>query len=448
MARTIGTVLRLPGRTWTAARRRPLLALLLLVGLVAGAGLGLWRYSAYQWRAAQAALREDRPAEARERLNFFLTVMPRNPEVHLLAARAARLTNDLNAAEAHLNRCLQIQDGATEGVQLEFLLLRVQTGEVDEIAPVLVDTVQKGHPESRVILETLAAAYILRLRYKPAYACLSEWIELEPRRAKPYHWRGWVLERLNNHKSATADYHRALELDPDLLPVRLRVAEMLLEKKQAPEALPHLERLYRQAPDDPQVQARLGACRLLQGRTEEARQLMEAAVVHLPHDPALLVDLARLDMQAGHAPEAERRLRQVLASDPSDTEALYVLSSALQFQGRTEESAAALADYEQKRVLVDRINEMLKDVADSPTARAGDYAEIGRMFFQIGRDRFGLYWSERALEGDPANQTANRSLAAYYEKKGDTSRAADYRRRVRGNPPTPAPDGGAPNTPG
>jgi len=210
---------------------------------------------------------------------------------------------------------------------------------VDELAPVLIDTVEKGHPEAPIILQTLARGYILRLRYKPGYACISRWIELYPDAVKAYQWRGWVLERLNNHKGATKDYHRALELAPDLFPVRLRVAEMLLEDKQAPEALPHLERLYRQAPNDPHVQARLGMCRFLQGRAEEARQLMEAAVVHLPRDPALIVHLAKLDLQEGRAAEAERWLRVILKTEASDTEALYVMVSALQVQGRSEESA-------------------------------------------------------------------------------------------------------------
>jgi Flp pilus assembly protein TadD len=446
MSRLLGRAARLACYPWRIARRRPRLLLLSGIVLLAGALVGAWRYAVHQWQAAQVALKQDRPQEARERLRLCLRVWFRSPEVHLLAARAARLTGDLAAAEAHLNRCIELQDGATDAVRLEFLLLRVQTGEVDELAPVLFDEVQKGHPESPLILETLARAYILRLRYKPAYACLSKWIELEPHNPKPYQWRGLALERLNNQKGATADYHKALELDPDLIPVRLRVAEMLLEDKQAPEALPHLERLVKQAPDDPLVQARMGMCLFLQGRGEEARRLMEAAVVHLPKDPALLVALANLDLQEGKVADAERRLRAVLAVDSSDTEALFVLASALQLQGRTEESAAVLADYERKRVVVDRINELLKDKADSPSAGANDYAEIGELFLQIGREKFGVYWSERALERDPANQRAHRALAAHYDQKGDAVRAAAHRRQLR--EPAPAPPKTSPNPKG
>jgi tetratricopeptide (TPR) repeat protein len=434
MLRQLGTVLRYPVRAYRLARRHVWLSLLVLVAITAGSGIGLWQYGRYQWRAAQAAVKEERTQEARERLARCLRIWPRSPGVHLLAARAARMAGDLSDAEAHLNRCLELQGGPSDEVRLEFLLIRVQSGEIDdERGPLnpLFKEVQEGHPESPLILETIARAYLLRLRYKPAYACLSMWIEREPNNPKPYYWRGLTLERINDPRRARADYDKALDLDPDMIQARLRVAEMLLEDKQAPEALPHLERLMRQAPNDAQVQARMGICRFLQGRTEEARRLMEAAVIRLPHDPALLVALANLDIQDGRWLEAERRLRKVLETDPSDTEALFVLATVLQGQGRTRQSADVLAEYEQKRAAVDRINDLLKDVADSPTATANDYAEIGRLFLSIGRERFGVYWSERALERDPNNQTAHRALAEHYARKGDAASSAAHRRQLR-----------------
>jgi tetratricopeptide (TPR) repeat protein len=236
---------------------------------------------------------------------------------------------------------------------------------------------------------------------------------------------------LGNYKAGNQDYRTAVECDPALIPARLRIAEMLLEDKQAPEALPHLEQLYRQAPDRPEVQARLGMCRFLQGRPAEARRLMEAAAPHLPDDPGLLVTLAQLDLQEGRAAEAEQRLRKVLRADPSDTEALYNLSSALQLQNRTDEAAAVLKDYNRYKVLVERSNKLLQEVADRPTAGADDYAELGELLLQTGRERLGRYWLDRALERDPDHQPTHRALAAYYQKTGDTASAAAHRRHLR-----------------
>jgi tetratricopeptide (TPR) repeat protein len=428
--------LRASGRGLTypvrAARRRPWLALLGLavLGLAGAVAAGGW-YVYHQWEQAQADLAADRPKEALSRLEICLHLWPRDPEVRLLAARAARLSGDLQAAEAHLKQCIKSQGGATEAVQLEFLLLRVQTGEVDEVAPTLVDCVEKGHRESPLILETMAGAYMARLRYRSALACLSRWIEVSPQTAKALYWRGLVLERLNHHKDAARDYRQALKLDPGLFRARLRVAELLLEDKRTPEALPHLERLYREAPDHPEVQARLGICRYLLNQRDEARRLMEAAVVRLPNDPALLVHLARLDLEQGRAAEAERRLRKVLKMDPADTEALHNLVNALQFQGKTEEAAAALKEHQKAREQVDRANQLLREVADSPSATPADFAEVGELLLRIGRDRQGVYWLEQALERDPGQLRAHTALAAHYEHKGESDRAASHRRWLR-----------------
>ena len=348
-----------------------------------------------------------------------------------MAARAARLSGNLAVAEDHLNRSLQLQGGATQELQVEFLMYRVQAGELDEVAPALLDCVEGENADSAAILETLARAYMQRLRYKPAYACLTRWIELCPDTAKAYQWRGWVLERLNQAKAATDDYQRALDLDPALIPVRLRLAEMLLEDKRAPDAVTHLERLYRDAPDNPRVQAGLGICRFYQNQPAEARRLMESAVVHLPKDPSLLIHLARLDLDERRVDDAEKRLRQVLSADAADTEALYTLTSVLQLQGKPDKAAACLKEYEHAKERLDRANKLLVEVADSPDATAADYAEVGGFLLEVGNERQGLYWLDRALEREPGHQGVHTALAAYYQKKGDSERAAAHRRWLR-----------------
>ncbi len=407
------------------ARQRPFAAA--AAGLALAAFVGGWAYVRHQLGAARAALAADRPQEARARLALPLAVFPWAPEVQVLAARAARLSGDLPAAEAHLKRSLRLAGGATEAAQLEFLLLRVQTGEIDRVAAPLLELAERGHPEAPVILNTLAVAYMNDLRYQRAYACLSRWVELRPDAAKAYQYRGWVLERLNQRDAALADYEKALELSPDLPAARLRLAEALLEAHQPAQALPHLERLYRQAPDDPLVQARLGMCRFHRGEGPEARRLMEAAAERLPEDPALHITLARLDLQEGRAAEAERRLRAVIAADPADTEALYALFNALKAQGRSEEARAALREHERAKVALSRMNQLLREVVDGASATPADYAELGELLLRTNQEGRGLYWLYRALDGDPANARAHRVLAAHYERKGDAEKAAAHR---------------------
>ena len=402
------------------------LALLVLIGAAAGG----YVYALNCWHAAQRAVREDRPADAQSKLKVCLMVWPRSVPVHLLAARAARLNGDFELCESHLNRCSKLQNGATEAVQLEFLLLRVRTGDVDAVAPILLDAVERKHPESPVILETLALSYMHNLRLQPAYACLSQWIEENPEVAKPYFCRGWVQERLNKPKLAMEDYKKALQYDADHVQARLRVAEILLEDKLPLEAVPHLERLHGQFPERADVMARLGQCRILQNRTNEARQLLEAAEKKLPDDPPLLINLGRLDL-VNRPDKAEERARHVLKLDPTDTEARYLLISALQAQNRTDEANAALGQLEKDRALLDRVSHLLQDEATRPGTDPALAHEIGATFLKIGQERLAIFWLEQALQRDPTHQPTHKVLSEYYEKNGDEKRATAHRRQIR-----------------
>ena len=413
------------------ARRRPFSAVAFTILVVAVAVVGCsYGYFRYQFISARTAVQEGRLQEARGRLDRALTVWPRSVDGHLLAARAARLSGDFEAAESHLNRCKQLQNNeASEATQIEFRLMRVQTGEMDEVANDLFVYVDHQHPESPLILETIARSYMHHLRYRPAFDCLTRWIAETPEAAKPYHLRGWVLERLNQAKAAMNDYDKALALEPGLVEVRLRVVEMLLEDHKTLEAVPHLERLLTEAPDRPAVKARLGQCRYLQNEPAEARKLLEEAVQQLPDDPAVLLHLAKLELDDGRPAAAEPWLRHALAVDSTDTEAQFTLVAALRAQGRRSAAAEALVEYEKKKTSLERANALLKDEADKPSKNPASATEIGTQLLAIGQDRRGLYWLDQALIRDPNHAPAHRALAEYYEKKGDSERAAVHRRR-------------------
>lgn len=414
------------------ARRCPKTTLLVLfVFLLLLAGGGGYAYALHEWHAAQEAVKDMQTAQAQKHLELCLRVWPRSPQVHLLAARVARWNEDFESAEAHLQQCLKLQHGATEATQIEFMLLRAQMGDEDEVAPSLFKYVDAKHPETSTILDTLARAYMRHLRYGVAYSCLSRWIQEHPDTARAYHWRGWVLERMDSYQEAMKDYKRALDVDPDLVPVRLRLAEMLMEDKQPLDALPHLERLYREYPDRAIVKARLGQCRFLQGKVPEARALMEDAVKELPDDAALLVYLGKLENQNDRPVQAERWLRHALEVDAGDLEALVPLITSLQMQHRDDEAATFSERLEKEKTLVSRTNQLLREEAEHPTRDPNVAWEIGTLLLRINRDRQGLYWlHDQALGRDPHHQPTHKTLAEYYEAKGDREQAAVHRRAL------------------
>jgi len=426
-------------RAGQAARRRPrTTAAVTIVLVLAAAAGGFYVYALRQWDAAQAAVKDNRAEDAQGSLDVCLLVWPRSVPVHVLAARAARLQGDFAAADAHLNRCLKLQHGATEAVQVELLLMRVQRGEEDDVAPELMRRVEEGSPEAPLILETLARAYMFYMRYGPAYVCLSRWIGVEPGSVEPLRWRGWVLERMGDRDAAIRDYQRALELDPGRAAVRLRLAELFLERNSPVDALPHLELLYKQTPDRPEVQARLGECRFLRGDHEESRRLLERAVERLPEDTAVLVHLAKLEQQEGRPGPAEQWARRALKVDPTDAEAEFTLAASLEAQGRRDEARAVREQCARHVAMLKRVAQVLHDDAEHSNSDPDALSEVGTAFLPTN-PRVALYWLHRALERDPAHQPTHKVLAEYYEGKGEAEKAASHRRQLKsdGKPAPP-----------
>ena len=393
--------------------------------------LGGYGRAVYSWRQAGVDFKAGQVGEARRRLDFCRRLWPDDPALLLLSARVNRAAGAVAAAEADLDHYFEVSAGPRDEAQLESLLLRAQIGD-DETDGLLLILVEQNHPQSPAILETLSASYMRRLRYQAANASLTKWIELRPDAATPYEWRGWVYERTASPALAHQDYKKALELDPSLMLVRLRLVELLLEEKKVPEVVPHLEILTRQAPDRVEVKARLGMLRFLEGRSREARQLLEEVEPQLAkNDMAPVVSLARLDVQEGKGVDAERRLRRVIANDPTETDARFVLISALRLQGR--ESEAVVAENEQSKLNVRniRVNQLLRDRADKPDATADEWFEIGSIFLEMQMEARGTYWLDKVLARDPNHQGTHRVLTEYYDRKGDAARAASHRRMLR-----------------
>jgi tetratricopeptide (TPR) repeat protein len=402
---------------------------LVLIALLGGAAGG-YAYAFRQWQVVQEANKERRLDDAKWPLEVCLFVWPRNVKVRILAARAARLNGDFATAEAHLNRCLKLEKD-NDAVEVEFLLMRVQRGQVEEVAPLLMICVQDHHPETPLILRTLAGAYMHNVRYARALIYLDRWIQEDPECAEAYEWRGWVLERMNKAQEGVQNYRMSVELAPERTQARFRLAEMLLERNDPEGALEHLQWLLERFPERTDVRARLGYCRYLQGRLDEAKTLLEAALPELPEDQQVLIHLGRVHMQQNHPAQAEPLARRALAMDGTNTEARFLLSQALRRQGRVQEAEKELAQHNADREMLRQTSQLLLEEAERPSSTADDLFKIASVFLRSGQDRLALYWLDRALQRDPQHQPSRRALAEYYEKKGEPAKAEVHRRQFK-----------------
>jgi tetratricopeptide (TPR) repeat protein len=410
-------------------RRWPWLALAAGAAL-AGGFLAREGWAAWQERAARRAVAEEHFDEAQQHLDRALRVRPRSAPANLLAARVARLRGAYAEAEQHLTRCTQA-NGMSEPLQLEWLLLRCQRGEVDDLAPGLWASVKGGHPESAAILEALAAVYMREGRYMDALRCLNEWVELAPDSARARDWRGWVSNQLDHRPQAISDYERALELQPERSAVRLRLAELLVESSRQAEATPHLERLRQEQPTNPEVLVALARCRMVQTRPDEARALLDAVLAEHPNHFEALLRRGELEYSERRYAEAEGWQRKALGQKPLDPEARYALHLSLRAQGGREDDAQKeLARWRQDRQARDRLVRLLRTELDRKPNDPELAREAGELFLRLGEDQRGLFWLRRALALNPGHAPSLRALLAYYERTNDPDQAAECRQKL------------------
>jgi tetratricopeptide (TPR) repeat protein len=411
--------------------RRRWLWLVLAGGVLLAGGFTAcegWAY--WQEHSARRALAEEHFDEAQRHVDLALRVRRRWASTHLLAARIARLRGGYSEAEQHLSRCEQL-DGLSEPLQLEWLLLRCQRGEVDELAPTLLAAVDGHHPESDAILEALTSVYVRQTRYLEALRCLDRWVEVAPDSVRALDWRGWVCNQLDRRGQAVSDYERVLELQPGRSGVRLRLAEVFLDTSRHDEAVPHLERLRDEQPTNPDVLVDLARCRVAQARTDEGRALLATVLAAHPDHFDALLQRGKLELGCGDFAGAERWLRQALERKPGDPEARYSLSLSLQAQpDRQQEAREELARWKQDQMTRNRLARLLRTELDLRPNDPDLAAETGELFLQTGEDQRGLFWLDRALVLDPRNVRSRRALLAYYERTNNVDKAAEQRQKL------------------
>ncbi len=410
-------------------RRWPwVLAVVVLIPTTVWLGDQWW--AGRQERSAQAALDDDKFDDARHHIALALKVRSNRFDTNLLAARIERSRRDYPAAEKYLIRCKEI-GGMTEPLQMEWFLLRCERGEAASLSGQLLAAVAHNHPASPAILESLALVAMRDARYPDALKLLDQWVERVPDSPRALDWRGWVNNQMDMRGPAIDDYTKVLELRPHRSSVRLRLAQVLINAKRHPEAMPHLERLRAEDPANAEVLTGMAACMALQLKGAEARQLLDGVLSAHPDDYAALLLYGEIEHQEEHYPEAERWLRKALTVKPNEARARYALHLALQAQpDRQEEAAAERKRWECDRDSTLRLTNLLRGELASRPKDPDLAAEAGEMLLRLGEDQRGLYWLNAALKLNPQHVRSHRALLEYYERLHDTAHAEQHRQFV------------------
>jgi tetratricopeptide (TPR) repeat protein len=390
---------------------------MVLLGLLAAglalAGPQVWAW--YHFRTARLELERYHNPQAIRHLQVCLRTWPEDADVLLLAARAARRARSYAEAEHLLMKVQQAR--GVDAAAFEQLLLSAER-RVDQVMEPCWHYVEQGHPDTPLILEALTRGYLRQYRLGEARKCLDHWMQRQPDNPQALYLDGlFHLDYAHHARSAAeASYRRAVELDPEHEEARLGLAVTLIEGRNFPEAIEHLEYMRRCQPDNLSVQVGLAECRGAQGQRAEAVRLTDDVLARQPQFVPAMSLRGRLALEDGQPEEAEPWLRQAVERDPSNHRALYSLVLCLRQNGKEEEARERQRQLDQTEEDLARYNEIVtKEMPLRPRDPALHYT-LGKLLMRAGHREEGLHWVQSALRLDPQYAPARKILAEYQQK--------------------------------
>jgi tetratricopeptide (TPR) repeat protein len=276
-------------------RRRPWVAIGLLLALALGAGGGCaligpgpptadtpaqLAHRRELSRQAQAAFDRQDWASARAALEHLVAIEPRSAEAFQRLGRVWLAEQRPREAEAMYRRALEID------------------------------------PDYPSALVGLGEAEAAQGRLQAAMEHLDSALEIDPTRSDAHLARGRTLESLGQYEPALAAYFRVLEFDPDTTSALVRVASIQLSRGRADEALARLDEVLEQAPSDPEAHLVRGRALMALRQPEKAVEEFRSASAALPGRADVFLDLATAlaaskPAQPAEALRAAERARQL-----------------------------------------------------------------------------------------------------------------------------------------
>lgn len=152
-------------------------------------------------------------------------------------------------------------------------------------------------------------------------------LQIDPKTAKPYYYLGRIEEKRTNWPQAFGDYQKAVELDPNDLDARLRLAQILLLAKQPDQSAEMLAPVIKARPTDIEVRLVQAAVSNAKGDSDGARKILESMIAEKTQRPEPYVVLATLYSRKSNFTEAEKTLQSGLAIDPKSVQLLATLAT-------------------------------------------------------------------------------------------------------------------------
>lgn len=333
--------------------------------------------------------------------------------------------------------------------------LRVQLSAADrarlETPPTSNANALDAYWRGRALLERRDAPGNLPL----AETAFKEALRLDPRFVDAHAALGetyWELYNTTREQrwvdAAVQASSNAVQLAPELVPVRLSLGITLTNSGRSDEAIQELQRVLAVRPNDDEARRYLGKALNARGRLDEAVAEWRKALAARSNNWQALHDMGRALFQGARYGEAEEVYEQLTTLQPDNVTGVQMLGAIHQVQGHWEQAL----DY-YRRVIAIRPTAQAYSNIGAISHQRGDYAaaveayrqaialrpnapathrNLGDSYLRLGRREEALTSYSRAvdlasaeLRVNPSDMVGRASLAVYRAKTGDHAGARD-----------------------
>lgn len=196
-------------------------------------------------------------------------------------------------------------------------------------------------------------------------------LETLPASAELHLIRAEIAQSRNRFPEGVAEIREALKLEPGNPLIENSLADALVRAHDLDNAIPLLERLTREQPDDGSLLLMYGDALLQARQLDRAIPVLEQAVKAPAAPAAARAQLGRAYVQAGKYSEAVPHLEASLEPD-EDGDVHFQLARAYQALGRSDEAQKALQVYQSRRPAPTTASENAADPSDATLTPPND----------------------------------------------------------------------------
>lgn len=241
--------------------------------------------------------------------------------------------------------------------------------------------------------------------YAAAQADYDKYLAQRPNDAAAHFDLGYVYTAEQENEKATAEYRKAVDLDPKMIQAQLNLGISLLQNDPKG-AIEPLQKVIELNYANQRGHFVLGLAEERSGNATAAEKEFTVAVKLDPNDADAHAALARTELAEGKASNAENEFRECLKLKPGDQAAEAGLAQSLLQQKKTAEAVDALTAY---------LNANPNDAKAQMT--------LASALVDLNRNDEALAALDRAAKNSPETAGSLNLRSVIYDKKSDFPKA-------------------------